>query len=316
MAEVVFVHGIGPLEESAEELHAAWITALADTLRAGDEAEIADALVSDDISTAMAYYRGLFTPYTPRDDWDQPLQETMAATAQRVGQDCLENVRENARRPEDREEAARELIPFHEDLGPEQGLAELLRVTVGSLARCGLVARSVFGALKTTILTNLAQVAAYLDDESIREHAQEAVLAEIGPETRAVYAHSLGTVVAYEALHRLREPLPLLVTFGSPLGLRTIVRERLRPQPPHVPGLLQRWVNVADRDDYIVASLDLRKVVASPAEVLEKTLTVRNPGLDAHPAVKYLGHNRTVCPLVKALRDHRGVRDDDHTAGV
>ncbi|MFI6722815.1 hypothetical protein [Streptomyces atratus] len=303
MAEVVFVHGIGPLEEPAGELHTAWVAALAGSLRNAEETEAADALEGGRISTAMAYYRDLFRPYTPRDEWDQPLPEAMTDTARRVGQDFIENIEAHASRPEDREEAARELTPFREDLGPEQGVFEVFRVMVGSLGRCGPVARSVFGALKATIVTNLAQVAAYLDDERIRERAQEALLAEIGPETRAVYAHSLGTVVAYEALHRLREPLPLLVTFGSPLGLRTIVRERLRPQPPHVPGMLQRWVNVADRDDYIVASLDLRKVVTDDSsKVLGETLMVRNRGLDAHPAVKYLGHKRTARPLAEALR--------------
>lgn len=305
VAEVVFIHGIGPLEEPAQELHTAWRAALAETLRRAEETEAATALEGNRISTAMAYYRDLFDPYVPRDEWDQRLPEEMTDTAGQVGLNCLENIAAHATRPEDREEATHELTPFREDLGPEQGPLELFRVVAGSLGRCGPVARSVFGALKATVVSNLAQVAAYLDDERIREQAQQALLAEIGPETRAVYAHSLGSVVAYEALHQLRQPLPLLVTFGSPLGMRTIIRERLRPQPPHVPATLRRWVNVADRDDYIVASLDLRKVVSDESsEILEKTLLVRNPGLDAHPAVKYLGHKRTARPLAEALRSH------------
>ncbi|MEU0271666.1 hypothetical protein [Streptomyces sp. NPDC006307] len=302
MAEVVLVHGIGPLDQSVGELHGEWTAAISGTLRAAGETDLADRLATGHVTTAMAYYRDLFKPYTPRDEWDQPLPETMAATAQRVGRDLLENVEDHAANPDDRAEAARELTAFREDLGPEQGVSELLRLTVGSLARCGIVARSVFGALKTTLLRNLAQVAAYLEDEDIRERAQQAVLAEIGPETRAVYAHSLGTVVAYEALHRLDAPLPLLVTFGSPLGLRTIVRERVRPQPPCAPPQVARWVNVADRDDYIVASMNLRKVLTGPCEALEETRKVSNPGLDAHPAVKYLGHDETVLPLAEALR--------------
>ncbi|MFD7441626.1 hypothetical protein [Streptomyces sp. NPDC059909] len=309
MAEVVLVHGIGPVDQPAEELHTEWVAAIADTLRAADEHALADGLAQGHVTTAMAYYRDLFKPYEPKDKWDDPLPESMAGTAQRVGEGFLLNVEEHAGDPADREEAARELAAFREQLGPEQGMAEVLRLTIGSLARCGVVARAGFAALKTVLLRNLAQVAAYLDDEAVRERAVAAVLTEIGPETKAVYAHSLGTVVAYEAIHRLErsQSLPLLVTFGSPLGLRTIVRERVRPQPPCAPEGLGRWVNVADRDDYIVASLELRKVLLGPHDVLEPTRRVSNPGLDAHPAVKYLGHRETVMPLVEALKAARGI---------
>jgi alpha-beta hydrolase superfamily lysophospholipase len=41
------------------------------------------------------------------------------------------------------------------------------------------------------------------------------VLELIGPETRLVIAHSLGSVVAYEALHRTERPVTLII-LGSP----------------------------------------------------------------------------------------------------
>ncbi|WP_351224982.1 hypothetical protein [Streptomyces sp. NPDC002133] len=91
---------------------------------------------------------------------------------------------EHAGDPADREEAAREPAAFREQLGPEQGMAEVLRLTIGSLARCGIVARAGFAAFKAVLLRNLAQVAAYPDDEAVRERAVAAVLVEIGPETK------------------------------------------------------------------------------------------------------------------------------------
>src|SRR6516225_8981118 len=51
------------------------------------------------------------------------------------------------------------------------------------------------------------------------------------------HRHSLGSVVAYEATQELEHPLPLLITLGSPLGLNTIVYQRLRPQPPSFPPM-------------------------------------------------------------------------------
>ena len=76
--------------------------------------------------------------------------------------------------------------------------------------------------------------------------------------------HSLGSVVAYESAHRLTRPLPLLVTLGSPLGLRTIVNDRLRP-PPSFPLQVARWLNVADREDVVAAEPDLRPLFARDA---------------------------------------------------
>ncbi|MEU9319878.1 hypothetical protein [Streptomyces sp. NPDC048295] len=156
-------------------------------------------------------------------------------------------------------------------------------------------------ALSSTGVFHLGQVAAYLDDESVREGAIESVLSRVTADTRAVMAHSLGTVVAYEALHRLGRPLPLLVTFGSPLGLRSIIRARLRPQPLRTPDGLGRWVNVADRDDYIVSTLRLRKLFPKTDEVLERTHLVKNANADPHAAPEYLKHWETVAPLARVL---------------
>ena len=104
---------------------------------------------------------------------------------------------------------------------------------------------------------SLAQVTRYLTDDAIRAAAQKAVLDLIDPDTKIVISHSLGTVVAYEAVHHLDRPLPLLVTLGSPLGLDTIIYPRLCPQPPTFPVQVRRWVNVADTDDFIAAEPDL-----------------------------------------------------------
>lgn len=72
-----------------------------------------------------------------------------------------------------------------------------------------------------------------------------------------VVSHSLGSVIAYEACHLLDRPLPLLVTLGSPLGLKTVVYDKLRPAPPTFPSQVAHWVNVADRDDIMAARLQL-----------------------------------------------------------
>lgn len=110
---------------------------------------------------------------------------------------------------------------------------------------------------------SLAQVTRYLTNDEIRFAALKSVSDLCGPETKVLIGHSLGSVVAYEAAHLMKQPLPLLLTLGSPLGLQTIVYQRLRPQPPGFPPNVRRWVNVVDQDDFIAAEPDLKGLFSS-----------------------------------------------------
>jgi hypothetical protein len=294
MAELVMVHGIGPKDETEQQLRRDWTRALVRTLRGNGRAELAGRLESGAVSVEMAYYRHLYTPYVPRDDYDVPLLEPMADTGTEVAKDLIENIKERASDPLDSAQAARTLEELDAEQGAVQGPYAPVRMAVAVLGRLGPVARSGFAALSSTGLFHLGQVAAYLHDETVREGAVASVLSKITPDTKAVLAHSLGTVVAYEALHRLEQPLPLLVTFGSPLGLRSIIRQRLRPQPLRTPAHVKRWVNVADRDDFIVATLRLRTLFPDNDAVLERTRLVKNRNSRPHAAVEYLKHWETV----------------------
>src|SRR5204863_9743773 len=115
------------------------------------------------------------------------------------------------------------------------------------LAKVSWLAPYGMGFAERFVNRALAQVTLYLAEEKIRSAALDSVLNLMSPETKVLIGHSLGSIVAFEAAHRLNRPLPLLITIGSPLGLQTIVYKRLRPQPPGFPPQVQRWVNVADR---------------------------------------------------------------------
>lgn len=93
---------------------------------------------------------------------------------------------------------------------------------------------------------------------------------------RVVVAHSLGSVVAYEALWHRPFDLDLLITLGSPLGMPHVFYERLslgegneQSKGQRPPGV-RRWVNIADIGD----------IVAIPRD-----LPSRFPGIDAHHEV-------------------------------
>ena len=116
-------------------------------------------------------------------------------------------------------------------------------------------------AAASVVKRTLAQVTRYLDDPAIHDYAIAQVNKHLTTETRVVIGHSLGSVVAYDTL-RTRpsdQPVPLLVTLGSPLGLSAI-SQRLQPQPPGFPAAVRRWVNIAAPDDVVAARRELHAV--------------------------------------------------------
>ncbi|MFF3412922.1 hypothetical protein ACFYW8_43745 [Streptomyces sp. NPDC002742] len=93
---------------------------------------------------------------------------------------------------------------------------------------------------------------------------------------RVLIAHSLGSVIAYEALWHRPVELDVLITLGSPLGLPGAIRDRLCLGPGNEertgqrPPGVRRWVNIADIGDVVAIPRDL------PASF---------PGIDVHHEV-------------------------------
>ncbi|TDB84296.1 hypothetical protein E1264_25170 [Actinomadura sp. KC216] len=123
------------------------------------------------------------------------------------------------------------------------------------------------GVGERAFIGDLKQVRRYFTDDAVRAAAQAEVAAAVTPRTRVIVAHSLGSVVAYEALCANPDwPVTTLVTLGSPLGLRHLVLDRLRPAPKdedgavraHWPGGVGSWTNIADAGDLVAVVEDIR----------------------------------------------------------
>ena len=115
-------------------------------------------------------------------------------------------------------------------------------------------------------------------------------------------AHSLGTVVSLETLHDYAGRVPLLVTLGSPIAMRTVVWPRLVPQPPATPDVVSRWLNFWDRDDIIVARPRLEADVALNArEVGPESARIDSDGLWTHTATKYLVKPDVAGPIAETI---------------
>jgi hypothetical protein len=186
--------------------------------------------------------------------------------------------------------------------------ADTLVSTPGSV-QAGLrqLSRSRFfaGVALRALVFDLKQVRRYLTDSAVRSAARARVTDLIDRDTRVVLAHSLGSVVAYEALcglaeHRVRA----LVTVGSPLGIANLVFDRLDPVPvqgqgrwPGPAGLA--WTNIADRADVVALEKDLRARFGIRVD----NAVVHN-GAHAHEAAAYLTDPITGAAIAAGLHAH------------
>ncbi|MET8499810.1 serine peptidase [Streptomyces microflavus] len=102
-----------------------------------------------------------------------------------------------------------------------------------------------------------SEVSRYLHVPQVRAAAQSAVAESIRRvRPQVVLAHSLGSVVAYEALHAHPElTVDCFVTLGSPLGLPGGIFDHLVPAPIADQGArpagVRYWVNLADTGDLV-----------------------------------------------------------------
>jgi hypothetical protein len=152
------------------------------------------------------------------------------------------------------------------------------------------------------------EVDAFLADpaDPVRGAVRDTVAATIAANRcNVVVAHSLGSVVAYETLHRHPElKLDLLLTIGSPLGLRHVVMSRLDPRPAQGTGKgtrppgVARWINIADRGDIVAAAGSL----AESFDGVTQDRDISIGQLAWHAASAYLAHPQVAAHLLPYRR--------------
>ncbi|MEV4482648.1 hypothetical protein [Micromonospora coxensis] len=158
-----------------------------------------------------------------------------------------------------------------------------------------------FGTATTSLIVRFVkQVHRYLNDTDLRWRIQQEVAAAVDEDTRVLVGHSLGSIVAYEALRNNPDwPVRTLVTLGSPLGLRAVVDRLVPPVGPGDgwPGSVVGWVNIAARQDAVA-------MVKTLAEVYDHRVDDRlcaNPRLRAHDVTWYLKNMHCADALAAAL---------------
>jgi hypothetical protein len=241
MTAIVGVHGVGQQLEEAALLHGRWWPALQGGVAAAGRKVAHNSLV-------CAFYGGLFrAPGTVRAIAADPAYR--AADVDDFEHELLKLWWEEAARAE-----PERVVDPHADV----------RASTPNFVQSGLRALShskFFTAMaERALIGSLKQVRHYMTDADIRSMAQETVDVVVTPDTRVLVAHSLGSVVAYEALHRYADSekwvnVHTLVTLGSPLGIRNLIFDKLSPAPEKRKGkwpkLLKRWTNISDDGDVV-----------------------------------------------------------------
>ena len=288
MAPVVCVHGVGQQREAATTLHAVWAPALCGGVGLAG-GRLAEARVR------CAFYGDLFRP---------PGRHLAA------GDPLLR---------------AEELDVFERDLlaawWGEAARTDAAVIAPDARTLAARTPRSVQGALRAlsgsrffaalgqwALLGDLRQVRDYLHEPDIRRQARQRVTEAVGDDTRVLVGHSLGSVVAYEALcANPGWPVRMLVTLGSPLGIPNLIFDRLQPAPlpkGHAgtiprgrwPGPGRAWANVADRGDVVALVKDLRGAFGPGVDCW-----VVDNGATAHDAGPYLTAVQTGRAILKGL---------------
>lgn len=281
--QIVAVHGIGQQFKADEVIHREWWAPLLGGLHgAGGELE-------DSKQLACAFYGNLFrdrralsaTEPTRPSDLQHPDE---LALLKLLWTSAAATEKDKVPSPE-YYESAKTMVAFPQFI--QRGIHALARSTFWE------------GIGENMMAGDLKQVVLYINDPDIREKAIASVTRLITPETRIVIGHSLGSVVAYEALHRKPESVHTFITCGSPLGIPNLIFDRLRPSPSALglgrwPGNVRRWTNISDKGDIVAYPKQLHPLFGNDV----RDLLVHN-GSDAHHGERYL----TSVEMGQAIRE-------------
>ena len=259
MAQLTGVHGIGKEYLGRNQILDRWTPALAD----GIERAVGRRPHRPDLD--LAFYGDLFRKDPPSGKGACTYGNDAAGLIGLDDEELAELTRtvEEIVRPADLAAAA---------AGIDKGawLPVPVQVLVGAIERRFPAASGVL------FLGDLRQVRRYLRDERLKARIQQ-IMADAATDTTVLIGHSLGSVVAYEFLQQSGGSVQLLLTIGSPLGLR-MVRSQLPARGP----LAARWVNVRDPNDPVTAAGPLYRWYHGMEERRAEN------GDDAHCAERYL----------------------------
>ncbi len=291
MAKIVLVHGMNMQSHKREPLERLWADALIKLLRRTDWARANPNLLPTRSDVKIAYWADLFK-------WPDFAAEAKAAAEAAAAKGLVSASRDayfDFCRGSVR--VADKLSSFGKDGRPSNALAAFLDRLVS----------------QTAIYMHNGPV--YHPDQNARDGAffqvQSRVLAALGTDTQLVIGHSLGTVVAYEALCARPHLVSSFITIGSPMATPDLILEPLRQRSAQLFGgsvaaglpwpKVDRWTNFyAGADVWCVPIEGLAHLFTGVRdERVEHGTTLDGPGTHELPA--YLEHIEIGNAIAEAL---------------
>ncbi|MFI6144227.1 hypothetical protein [Streptomyces sp. NPDC051109] len=277
MSRIVLVHGIAQEVLGPETLLTEWCPALADGLTLAGHPGVP----REDVS--MAFYGDLFRPAGHRGLGTPELDAGDVEDG--IERELLLRWWEHAATLETRVSGPGDRTRLRTPHLVQRALDALSH----SAFFAGIGERLMIGAVR--------QVRRYFTEPELRGEIQGRLAAAVTDRTEVVVAHSLGSVVAYETLCAGPDrPGLSLVTLGSPLGVRNLIFDRLRPEPVEGlgrwPAPVRQWINVADRGDVVALAKELGPRFGERV----RDLSIHN-GARAHDVRPYL----TAAPTGRAI---------------
>jgi hypothetical protein len=274
VGQLVGVHGIGKQYLGRHQLLDSWSPALADGLEraSGRRARRPD--------LDLAFYGDVFLAKVESTKPTKGAVEDAPDLADLDGEELIELT-----------EAVHEVVAPEDLAAAELQAAKAhTRLPKPVQTLLGAVERRFGPASGVLYLGELRQVLRYLRDPQLKTEVDDLV-ATATAGSSILIGHSLGSIVAYEYLRQHPDhSIQLLVTLGSPLGLR-MVRKRLTIGALDIP----QWTNVRDPRDPVACAGDLRRWCP---QVDDQPV---DNGSDAHTAERYLSRRATGEAVLKVL---------------
>ncbi|MGW0546434.1 hypothetical protein [Streptomyces altiplanensis] len=292
MAAIVVVHGIGKQYLGAHTLHRGIASAVLDGLRLAGGPE----LTPEDVG--VAFYGHCFRPSGATAVKGEPAPRARDVTDPLETELLLAWWAEAARLEPDR--VPPPPAPRNAARPGKAATPVTVQRALHALSRSRFFARTA----DRFLLGVLSQVRRYLTEPGLRERVQREIEAAVTPGTRVLVGHSLGSVVAYEALCAHPEwQIPTLVTVGSPLGIPRLVFDRLLPGPAagegHWPAGVRDWTNVCDRRDVVALAKRLAPLFPGGPRPVRDVLV--DNGWQAHSIEHHLTAAETGAALAAGL---------------
>jgi hypothetical protein len=280
MAPIIAVHGISQQTSGSKVIHSEWWPALSSGL------DLAGYDLQDESYLVCPFYGYLFRkPSTSVIIESDQLEDDIEF--QEYEREFLELLLEGAENS-GADKISRSFLEGVQLEGNSSRIPGNIQDLLRKLSKFRFFANFVSDNLER-LRCDIRQVGLYLNDK-LRKDIREIVIANIQEDTKVVIGHSLGSVVAYEALCQQPGNVVSFISIGSPLGIQNLIFDKLQPSPTKGhgvwPGKVKYWTNLAEKGDVVALEKQLSQYFSDEVRKV-KDIGVDNDS-DAHDARRYL----------------------------